>query len=111
MKEPVVVSWDELEAVEVRPRILAGTIRSDQLTVTLYRYGPGSEWEEHSHPEDQVTAVVAGGEIAFSIEGREIRLAPGQLALIPGGVPHSARAGDAEVVTLNVWPPRSSDRA
>jgi hypothetical protein len=26
--------------------------------------------------------------------------------LIPGGVPHSAEAGPAEVVTLNVWPPR-----
>jgi quercetin dioxygenase-like cupin family protein len=47
--------------------------------------------------------VVSGGEIEFTVGGRPLRLGPGQLALIPGGVPHGARNGDEEVLALNVW--------
>jgi quercetin dioxygenase-like cupin family protein len=105
VKTPLVIDWDGREFAELRPRIHGATIVSDDLTVTMYRYGPGSEWEEHHHPEDQLTIVVEG-EIAFISAGAELRLGPGQQVLIPGGVPHSARAGAADVVTLNVWPPR-----
>ena len=42
----------------------------------------------------------------FRSGGDELRLGPGAQLLIPGGVPHSATAGAAGVVTLNVWPPR-----
>ena len=62
------------------------------LTITMYRYGAGSEWEEHRHPEDQLTIVLAG-EILFRSGGDELRLGPGEQVLIPGGVPHSATAG------------------
>src|SRR5205085_12650580 len=81
------------------------TIVSADLTVSMYRYAPGSAWEEHHHPEDQLTIVLAG-EIVFRAGGEELRLGAGAQVLIPGGVPHAAVAGPAEVVTLNVWPPR-----
>jgi quercetin dioxygenase-like cupin family protein len=104
---PLVIDWDAREFAEVRPDIHASTIVSADLTVSMYRYGAGSRWEEHHHPEDQLTIVVSG-EIAFRSGGEELRLGPGAQLLIPGGVPHSAQAGPAEVVTLNVWPPRST---
>ncbi|HEY7632740.1 MAG TPA: cupin domain-containing protein [Thermoleophilaceae bacterium] len=107
MAEPQVVDWLGQDFSEVRPGIHGATIDSEQLTVTVYRYEPGSSWEEHAHPEDQVTTVVSGGEIEFTVGGNTVRLRPGQLALIPGGTPHSARTGDEEVVALNVWRLRS----
>ena len=108
MAGAVAVDWDELGFTEVRPEVFGATIRSAQLTATLYRYAAGSTWEEHHHPEDQIT-VVLSGEIVFVSAGAELRLGPGRTALIPGGVPHSARVGAQEAVTLNVWPPRASD--
>jgi quercetin dioxygenase-like cupin family protein len=72
----------------------------------MYRYAAGSTWEDHEHPEDQLTCVLAG-EIVFRSGGEELRLGPGRQVLIPGGVTHSAEAGPAQVVTLNVWPPRA----
>jgi quercetin dioxygenase-like cupin family protein len=104
VKSPLILDWEAREFAEVRPGIRGCTIVSDDLTVTMYRYGPGSEWEEHHHPEDQLT-IVLQGEIVFRSGGDEIHLGPGQQVLIPGGVPHSATVG-GEVVTLNVWPPR-----
>ena len=100
------IDWDAHEFAELRPGISGATIVSDDLTVTMYRYAAGSTWEEHEHPEDQLTAVLSG-EIVFRAGGEELRLGPGRQVLIPGGVAHSAEAGPTDVVTLNVWPPRT----
>jgi quercetin dioxygenase-like cupin family protein len=97
--------WEEQEYTEVRPGIFGATLDTEQLTVTFYRYEPGCEWESHVHPEDQVTSVIEGGTVDFVVDGRAVSLGPGETAVIPGGVPHSATvAVDGErVVTLNVW--------
>lgn len=96
---------DEGDFSEVRPGIFGATIDTEQLTVTVYRYEPGCAWEEHAHPEDQVTFVAEGGTVDFVVDGRPSPLGPGEFAVIPGGVPHSASvaADGATVVTLNVW--------
>jgi quercetin dioxygenase-like cupin family protein len=99
------IDWEGREFAELRPGIFGATVVSADLTVSMYRYAAGSTWEEHDHPEDQLTAVLSG-EIVFRSRGEELRLGPGRQLLIPGGAAHSAEAGPAEVVTLNVWPPR-----
>ena len=104
---PLLIDWEQREFAEVRPNIRGCTIVSTDLTISMYRYAAGSRWEEHRHPEDQLT-IVLSGEIAFRSGADELRLGPGAQLLIPGGVPHSATAGATEVVTLNVWPPREA---
>jgi len=102
--------WDDHEFSEVRPGIFAATIDTEQLTMTVYRYEPGCAWETHKHPEDQVTCVIEGGTVDFVVDGRPVPLGRGELAVIGGGVPHSATvAEDGErVVTVNVWRLRRS---
>lgn len=109
METPQKIDWEELEFAEVRPGIFGATVHTPQLTATLYRYGPGSSWEEHSHPQDQITSVVSG-EIDFVVAGEPVRLGPGQLATLPGGVPHSATvpAGGEGAVSLNVFTHREA---
>ena len=50
----------------------------------------GSSSMEHVHPEDQVTVIVEGGVVAFVVDGVERRMGVGDMAVIPGGVSHSA---------------------
>jgi quercetin dioxygenase-like cupin family protein len=100
--DPFTVDWAELPFAEVRPGIWGATVHTPQLTVTYYRYEAGSSWEEHQHPQDQVTSVLEG-EIDFVVAGEPVHLRAGQLAALPGGVPHSAAVGDREVRTLNVY--------
>ena len=106
MTRPLEIDWNAREFAELRPGIRGSTIVSTDLTVSMYRYAAGSAWEQHEHPEDQLTCVLSG-EIVFRSGGAELRLGPGRQLLIPGGVAHSAEAGPSEVVTLNVWPPRA----
>lgn len=105
--DPFTVDWSEQEFSEVRPGIWGATVHTPQLTVTFYRYEAGSSWEEHSHPEDQVTSVIEG-EIDFTVAGDPIHLTAGQLAALPGDVPHSARVGERPVRTLNVYTSRAT---
>lgn len=87
----------------VRPKVDGATVETRDLTVTTYRYRPGATWEAHAHPEDQMTMLLSGDELRFTVGDNDIVLHPGELVLIPGGVPHSATVGDHEVTTLNVW--------
>lgn len=105
--DPFTVDWSTQEFSEVRPGIHGSTVQTPQLTVTFYRYEPGSSWEEHQHPEDQVTSVIEG-EIDFTVAGNPVHLRAGELAALPGGVPHSAQVGEREVRTLNVYTSRST---
>lgn len=49
--------------------------------------------------------MAEGGAVDFVVDGAPTPLGPGQLAVVPGGVPHSATvAADRErVITINVW--------
>ena len=96
-----VFRWDQRDWTEVRPGIFGATVHTDQLTATFYRYEPGSSWEEHQHPQDQITTVLEG-EIDFVVAGRPVHMVAGQLATLPGGTPHSATVPASGAVTLNV---------
>jgi quercetin dioxygenase-like cupin family protein len=107
---PQTIDWSAQEFTEARPGIFGATIHTPQLTAILYRYAPGSRWEEHHHPQDQITTVLEGG-IDFVVDGRPVHLTQGQTATLPGGTAHSA-AVEVATVTLNVLtrrdaPPRA----
>jgi quercetin dioxygenase-like cupin family protein len=103
MDTPQIVDWDAQEFAEVRPGIAGATVHTPKLSATLYRYAAGSSWETHSHAQDQMTYVIEGA-IDFVVDGRAVTLVAGQLAALPGGVPHSASVRpDAGAVSLNVF--------
>ena len=96
---PQTIDRDEQQFTEVRPGIFGATVHTPQLTATLYRYAAGSSWEEHRHPQDQMTMVLEGV-IEFVVDGRPVRLESGQLAALPGGTTHSATVPpDADAVS------------
>ena len=94
------IDWNDQEFSEVRPGVFGATVHTPQLTATLYRYEAGSTWEEHQHPQDQVTTVLSG-DIDFVVAGQPVHLSEGQTATLPGGTPHSA-AVQTSCVTINV---------
>jgi quercetin dioxygenase-like cupin family protein len=102
------IDWRDEDFLEVRPGVFGATVHTPQLTATLYRYRRGSIWEEHRHPEDQITIVLEGA-IDFVVDGSPLRLGQGELATIPGGTSHGAsvpESGDA--ISLNVFARREA---
>ena len=106
MDRPQLIAWEQQRFTEVRPGVFGSTIHTPQLTATLYRYASGSSWEEHQHPQDQITSVLEGT-IDFVVAGEAMRLTKGDTAALPGGTPHSAAVPDpGGAVTLNVFTSR-----
>jgi len=109
MESPRLIDWSERDFDEARPGILGTTVHTPQLTATLYRYDPGSAWEEHRHPQDQITTALLGT-VDFVVDGQPVCLSAGQLATLPAGTPHSATLPVSGVgaVTLNVFTHREA---
>ena len=104
-----VIDWELIQATEPFMGVRRQTIVTSTSTIVRYTYAPGSIFPSHDHPDEQTT-VVHSGAIEFDIAGERHLLGAGQVAVIPGDVPHGARVvGDEVVVTDNYF--ASSRRA
>ena len=101
-----VVSWKDVPTERAGDGIERQTIHGDRQTLVRYWYAPGAVFPTHAHPEEQMT-VVLSGRITFTVGNENVALGPGEVATIPGRVPHGATvAGNEPVETLNTLSPR-----
>ncbi len=75
--------------------IFGGSIRGHyahqaNMTIGEVELAAGVSLPMHHHPHEQITYVLSG-RLEFTIGDETTLLGPGMAALIPGGVPHSAR--------------------
>jgi quercetin dioxygenase-like cupin family protein len=66
---------------------------------TYITYGPGEARSDHSHPELRVT-FVRSGEATLTKGGQEERLKPGDVVILPPGIRHSLKIGEAEPFSI-----------
>ena len=76
---------------EIVPGYRAKFIHSEGMTLAYWEVDPGAALPEHSHPQEQIANVLEG-EFELTVGGESRVLMPGQVAVIPGDVPHSGRA-------------------
>jgi quercetin dioxygenase-like cupin family protein len=101
--------WTNVPLEQVQPGVTRQVVSGDQQTVVRYHYAPGAIFPEHQHPQEQVT-VILNGNLEFAIAGRRHQLAPGDLIIIPGGIPHGARVlGEEPVESINTLSPRRDE--
>ena len=82
---------DQITPREIVPGYRAKFIHSEGMTLAYWEVEAGAALPEHSHPHEQI-ANVLDGEFELTIAGESRVLVPGQVAVIPGDVPHSGRA-------------------
>jgi quercetin dioxygenase-like cupin family protein len=63
-------------------------------TVTLFAFDAGQELSEHTAPFDAL-AYVLDGETEITIAGKPLRLAAGQMVVMPASKPHAVKAVEA----------------
>jgi quercetin dioxygenase-like cupin family protein len=99
-------AWTTLPTEEVLPGVIRQTVQGERQTLVRYWYAPGAVFPVHTHPEEQITAVLSG-RIRFEVAGNVREFGAGEVVVIPGGVPHGAVVvGDEPVETLNALSPR-----
>ena len=58
------------------------------------------EFTRHSHPETDELFLVLGGALTIELDDAEVQLGPGQLYVVPRGVPHRPVSRDGAEVLL-----------
>jgi len=71
--------------------------------VTLFGFAAGEELTEHTSPRAAIVQVVAG-EADFAVAGETLRLVPGDVLTMEGGVRHGVLALSPLVFTLTLLP-------
>ena len=101
------IKWADTTASEVFPGVHRQAITTRSSTVVRYTYHPGCVFPVHQHPEEQIT-IVHSGEIEFTVDGKPVVLRAGEVAVIPGGVPHGARVTAGEIVVTDNYIPSAN---
>jgi unsaturated pyranuronate lyase len=90
--------------VGIKSRPLVGR----NLLASFVRYEPDSTAPLHSHVEEQIF-IMLEGEIELEMSGERRLMRPGDAAMIPAWVPHSARSLSSGAYQLDVFsPPRKA---
>ena len=82
---------DEISEREIVAGYRARFIHTEKLTLAYWTVEAGAALPEHSHPHEQIANVLEG-EFELTVDGESQIMIPGQVAVIPGGVPHGGRA-------------------
>lgn len=85
------IDLSQIISREIVPGYRARFVHAEEMTLAYWDVEPGAELPEHAHPQDQIANVLEG-EFELTVDGETRVLVPGQVALIPGNVPHSGRA-------------------
>lgn len=98
------------QPLEPAPGVRMRTPHGENLMLSLVEMDEGAEVPLHDHPHEQGGTVVRGTmELTIGDETR--LLTAGAMYLIPGNVPHRARAVGGPVVALDVFSPIREDYA
>ena len=102
------VERQDIDPIQFVPGLAFAPVLGDRAMVNWVSFDPHTEAPQHAHEEEQFTIVVEG-EMEFELDGDVRVMRPGSIAVIPPGVPHGARTGEASCLEIDVFvPPRKA---
>lgn len=105
------VTVTDIEPVALMEGLRARPVSGERITLAVVELDPGIAMPEHRHPNEQL-GVVVRGEFTFTIGGETRLHKPGDMWVIPSGVPHSVdRTGDGGCTLVESFSPPRDDWA
>ena len=98
-------AWAQIPPEQLNPLLTRQFITGEQAMVARIMLKAGSVVPEHSHHNEQISLIMSGA-LEFTFGDQVLVARAGNVVVIPGHVPHSARAlEDTENIDLFA-PPR-----
>ena len=97
----------DLQYTELVPGANSRVITGKNTQVSLLQMEPGSVFERHIHPEQQLMMVLRGGCSEIILDGKQ-NMAKNDVLLIPGDMVHGANIGPLGCDAIDIfWPART----
>jgi quercetin dioxygenase-like cupin family protein len=103
-----IISPQDCSRHVIFPGVTIHTAAGQHMMLSVVDFEPHAIVQAHSHPHEQM-GLLLEGELTFVIGDEKHVVRPGQMWRIPGGVVHSAIAGDKPVRALDVFHPIRED--
>jgi quercetin dioxygenase-like cupin family protein len=103
-----IVRRDQCSRHEIFPGVQIHTTTGEKMMLSFVEFAPHAVVQPHSHPHEQM-GLLLEGELTFVIGEETTVVRPGEMWRIPGGVIHSATAGNRPVKALDVFCPIRED--
>lgn len=97
--------WNEIAKQQLHPLATRQVIHGEFITLARFEIRAGYNLPEHSHPNEQFSAIQSGA-VRFNIGGEERIVRAGESVRIPPHVPHSAAALEDSIAIETFSPPR-----
>ncbi len=81
----------EMKSREIVPGFHGRFVHSAQMTVAYWDIEAGNSLPEHSHQHEQIVNMIEG-EFELVVEGKPLRLKPGDVVVLHSNVKHSGSA-------------------
>jgi quercetin dioxygenase-like cupin family protein len=105
---PTLYRWSDVESEQLNPLLQRQFVTGTQAMLSRIVLTKGCVIPTHSHHNEQI-AFVLQGSIQFDFGNGDIRTVnPGEVLVIPGGVPHSAIAIE-DTINLDIFAPPRQD--
>lgn len=107
MKAPVHQRLQDLEAEIVNAQMTRRLLWGERIMMALLEFKKGFIVPTHQHENEQLTYCMTG-RMRLDFSNRQVVLNPGDVLLIPGGVPHGAEML-TDVVEMDIFSPPRQD--
>lgn len=84
------------------------TMSGETMMISIVTFAPKAKVLAHKHEHEQM-GMLLEGELTFTIGGETRTLHAGEMWRIPGGIEHSAVAGEAPVRAIDIFHPIRED--
>lgn len=101
-------SLDDLDARQLFPGVSARIASGEKIMVSVVDMVEGVSMDTHAHPHEQAGYVVSG-EFEFEVGGQRRWLRPGDVYVIPSGVPHRVVAVRGRARAIDIFSPPRED--
>lgn len=101
------VSWSSIAVDNLNPLLGLHFVTGQNVMLARVLLKKGCIVPEHSHPNEQITFILAGA-LKFYIDGKEIVVNAGEVLTIPPNMPHKAEAME-DTVDFDVFDPPRAD--
>jgi quercetin dioxygenase-like cupin family protein len=108
MTEPTLYNWSNIEQEQLNPLLQRQFVTGAQAMLSRITLTKGCVIPTHSHHNEQISFVLQGSMVFDFGNGNLQTVKPGEVLVIPGGVPHSATALE-DTINLDIFAPPRQD--
>ena len=107
----VVVNWDDIPSVQVRPGVRRRIYATDEILIAHHELEVGMQLNPHTHEDFDQLVHISSGRCNYYVAGEPHEMKAGDFLLVPRGAEHYVEPTEAPCINIDFFVPPRADLA